>query len=1142
MNAELPAADGARPHEAAPRVHLLGLPRLEWPDGHHHLLQRRDAALLALLALEGAVPRSRAASRIWPDADSEGARNNLRQRLFRLRRTAERDLVSVGDVLRLADGIEHDLQPPAAPLGNAALDFDGELLGTLDYGDCAELADWVQAARERWRGARVQALVDMAGRLEEARDIEGALVHAQRLLDEDPLQEPAHRRVMRLHYLRGDRAQALAAYARLVDLLARELRAEPEPETRTLARLIEQGGALPHAAPRPLPPAVLRPPRLIGRERELQALEAAWHDGAAVVLLGEAGIGKSRLLGDFAATRGPQVAVGARASDAPVPYALLARLLRALPAPRALPDWARHELARLLPEWGAPPPGRLDPLHLRAATAALLADAVAQRPQRGPGAPAPLCIVVDDLHAADAATLELLPALLAESSDVRWLLGSRPLPEPAESTEAAAPTASGTPTPLATCLAALAALEQPPPRPFQLAPLDAAGVYTLVASLDLPGIDAQVWAPALWRRSGGNPLYLLETLRALLRDDHAASPGELPTPAPLARLIERRLDRLRPPALRLARLAALAGGDFDIELAAAVLGQHVLDLADPWRELQDAHIVREDAFAHDLVLEATRAAVPDTVARSLHGQIAAQLAARGVSSARVALHWQAAQHWREAARAHEAAAREALAASRRSDELAHRRLAVDAWLEAGAPDEAFRVRVDTLEALLLIETVDHAQTMSDGLLADARTDAQRLDAQLARAQTLLMAVQPAEALAAATTARTLAIAAHDARRERRAARYVAVALAQSGRADDAVNLLEPYRAGLSEDPGDDDAYAFWSDFSYVLHTARRLTRSVEALERAIAGSQARGDLAETFSTLSNLSGVKGNLGRLDEALVDAERAQRLGERLGEVGGVPAGSVEIHLGLLHAAGGHLGQALRHFDAALAMFSQAGQGTWATIACNHRANLMLQLGQITRAQQALPADDESVHRPTRSRRLVIASRIASALQHDPRPLLNEALTMLGEHGDPYGRLLAAIDGLRLAEPADAELQACALENEAERIEYLAVAVKARWYRIDALRRGGRLQQASQLAHQALAGLTRIKPWDMYLPEAWWIAHRVFSDSGEAPAANSVLATAHTWITAALQDVPAEFHDSFTQRNPVNRMLLAMAVTGR
>ena len=109
------------------------------------------------------------------------------------------------------------------------------------------------------------------------------------------------------------------------------------------------------------------------------------------------------------------------------------------------------------------------------------------------------------------------------------------------------------------------------------------------------------------------------------------------------------------------------------------------------------------------------------------------------------------------------------------------------------------------------------------------------------------------------------------------------------------------------------------------------------------------------------------------------------------------------------------------------------------------------------------------------------------------------------------------------------------DAERIEYVAVAIKARWYRIDALHRAGRLGPACTLASQALAALTRIKPWDMYLPEAWWIAHRVFSETGETPAADRVLATARAWITDALHDVPAEFRDSFVQRNPANRALL-------
>lgn len=1114
----------------APCIHLLGAPRLQWPDGRQQPLQRRDAALLALLAIDGPQARSRAAARVWPDADAEGARNNLRQRLFRLRRSVGRELVDGGDLLRLADGVTHDLAGSAARLAEDPLADTGELLGGLDYGDCAGLADWVEAAREHWRAQRTQVLAEAAARLEEARDHERALPFAQRLLDDNPLHEPAHRRLMRLHYLRGDRGAALAAYRALQALLTTEVQAEPEPETRALAHLIEQGGALGPVTARALPPAVLRPPRLIGRSAEWQALDTAWQEGAVALLAGEAGIGKSRLLGDFAAARGAAVGVGARPSDATVPYALVARLLRALPEAAALsaPPWARSELARLLPEWGAAPAGRLDLLRLRAAVVAVLdACAVAGTP----------CIVLDDLHFADAASLDALPALMAEVRDARWLLGTRPQAE-------AGPA-------LAACLATLAAQERPSLRVTTLAPLDAAAVFDLVVSLELPGIDATRWAPALWRRSGGNPLFLLEMLRAWLRDDAALSagaragpPGEWPSPAPLVRLIQRRLDQLSAPALRLARLAALAGGDFDIELAAAVLGQHVLDLADPWRELQDAHIAGDEGFAHDLVLDATRAAVPEAVARALQAQIAEQLARRGsVPAARVAAHWQASQRWPEAAAAHEAAARQALAASRRGDELAHRRQAAEAWLAAGAPDQAFRVRIEAFEAMLLVESVAQAQAQSDELLADARDDAQRLEAHLARAQTLLMAVRPDEALAAARAARALAMAAGDQRHERRAARYVAVALAQSQRADEAVELLEPYRTGLPEAPADDEAYGFWSDFSYVLHTARRLGRSVEALQRAIAGSEARGDLAETYSTLSNLAGVMGNLGRLDEALDGAERAERLGGRLGEVAGVPAGSVQLHLGLLHGAKGHLARALGHFEAAHDLFARAGHGTWVTIASNHRCNLLLTLGQLARVQQALPPDDEAEHRPTRSRRFIIAARLEAALQRDPRPLLGQALAALGEPGDPYGRLLAEIDHLPLEPPERAIEHALALEAEARRIEYLAIGAKAGWYRVDALRRAGRAADAAALAHEALAALPRVWPWDLYLPEAWWIACRALGQgpaAADRAAAEALRSDARRWVHAVAAELPPELRPGFLQRNPANRALLGGAVT--
>ena len=119
-------------------------------------LERKDAALLAVLALDGVAPRARLASLLWPDVGDTGARNSLRQRLLRLRRIADRDLVTGSDVLSLAPGVMHELKSPATRLGDAPDALEGELLGDLDYADCRELSDWVDTARARWlvRSAR----------------------------------------------------------------------------------------------------------------------------------------------------------------------------------------------------------------------------------------------------------------------------------------------------------------------------------------------------------------------------------------------------------------------------------------------------------------------------------------------------------------------------------------------------------------------------------------------------------------------------------------------------------------------------------------------------------------------------------------------------------------------------------------------------------------------------------------------------------------------------------------------------------------------------------------------------------------------------------------------------------------------------
>ena len=116
------------------------------------------------------------------------------------------------------------------------------------------------------RRARGAALVELADMAERARDYADALSHAQELLALEPLSEAAHRRVMRLHYLRGDRAAALLAFDRCEQLLKDEVGAKPSADTLALLATIEQSAASPTAVVSLLPTGRARyPPRCNGR-------------------------------------------------------------------------------------------------------------------------------------------------------------------------------------------------------------------------------------------------------------------------------------------------------------------------------------------------------------------------------------------------------------------------------------------------------------------------------------------------------------------------------------------------------------------------------------------------------------------------------------------------------------------------------------------------------------------------------------------------------------------------------------------------------------------------------------------------------------------------------------------------------------
>jgi DNA-binding SARP family transcriptional activator len=727
------STDRARTH-----VRLLGDPALLGANGSVRALERRSAGLLALVSLEPGVTRARAAALLWPDSD--GARQALRQQIARFKRTHGTALIEGDDALFIADDVSVDVRHDDAAPDNAT----GELLGTLHFDDCPDFALWLEGRRQLRRGQSSADLTQQLAAAEAAGDLDGAVRLAEQMMLTDSDSEAYHRTLMRLHYLRGDIAKAQRIYDRLARQLRLRYGARPSAETEALARALRTALTPARAAPvaASVPVTVLRPPRMIGRQRELSALRAAQAERRVALLLGEPGLGKSRLLAELTANAPRCAQAAGRPGDAGVPYATLVRLLRAVLAARpdvmAAGDERRTALARLLPELAPalPLPADGQRVLLHGAVEGALASAGLD------------AIVIDDLHFADDASCEMLQALIDADAlaDLRWTLAQRP---------GEGPTAAAR---LRDTLEEAGRLDV-----VRLAPLDVSEMAELIDSLGLPELDGAALAPMLVRHTGGNPLYALETLKhglALgLSRDGALNLCKLPLPDSVGALIERRLRQLPERALSLARVAAVAGVDFSIALAEDVTGVRAVELASAWAELEAAQVLREQAFAHDLVQDAVLRSIPAPIARHLHGAVAAFLERGGGVAARVAAHWLAAGRDVEAAAALERASAQVLAAGRAAEAGRFLREAAAACDRLGEADRAFDLLFHAAYTVSLAVSIDDFEPLAAELLTRARNDAQRAAALLTRVHVLLVRDQydaaraPAEqALAAARRA------------------------------------------------------------------------------------------------------------------------------------------------------------------------------------------------------------------------------------------------------------------------------------------------------------------------------------------------------------------------------------------------------
>lgn len=708
-------------------LRLLGAPRAEHPAGELRFPDRKCIALLAVLALDGPCTRARMATLLWSEQNDADARRNLRRELHRLREAGFEALVAAdGDLLQLRDGVEVDAtafnQPPQtdtpADTSRWLAAYGGELLQGFDLAGAAAFNDWLVARRDalaqRWRAAAEAH----CGTLQAAGDLRAALGLACELLQHDTLQEAHYRRAMSLHAALGEREAALALYERCRRQLGRELGLKPLALTVALADQIRSGAfdaapgtraAAPRPAPAPVPALQTLPEApLVGRDVLLATLKRALAQHPLVVLRGEAGLGKSGVLQALAAATPGARLHAARSSDRRVPFAALVRWLRgAAPLPDA-PAWVQAELARLLPEWGEPPPPiTTDAERLR------LYEAVRVVWTSSLGGVT--LHLFDDWHFVDEASAQWWS----------WWQGQRdagPALLVAERPGQASPETAGV---LAEALVTSGGSAH------DLPPLDGAALFQLVRQLS--GTERpERFAHRLWQATAGHPLYALQTLQHLLHteviridehglwhtpfDDATADYRELPIAPSVQAALLQRVSSLAEGPRRLIEAASLAGDDISLPLTAAACALGEWDAVQALEAaLQARVLLRHDdkagtyRFAHDLFAQTVAAALSPERRRLLHRAIGQWLAHEGAAPARVADHLEQAAHTAaERAMACDWRLR-ALAASRQRMALGDVLLQADRVLALSpAGDAAVRAHLGRSSALLARSEGDQA--------------------------------------------------------------------------------------------------------------------------------------------------------------------------------------------------------------------------------------------------------------------------------------------------------------------------------------------------------------------------------------------------------------------------------------------------
>ncbi len=446
-----------------------------------------------------------------------------------------------------------------------------------------------------------------------------AVFWAEKAISIDDYDEEAHFLLLRSLLYSGKRKEGHEYYLAIKDIFIEEWGGDFVKRIHDLGREFAQEK---QASPEQAPPkwAIRTSAHLpfVGQEDALRKMQQNYRRGKVSLILGEAGAGKTRLVQEFYQSleiKPDLLLVPCHLADEHIPYQPLTKMLRDSVGEefwRKLPATWVEPIVMLLPELRNLRDDLREDAGISYAKPVLfeaiknLLDLVAKEQ--------PSLFFVDDIQWADGATITLLAYLLQQSSfatqNMRLVITSRVEEQNQEFNDFLLPSS------------------MPSLKKIEVRRLDEKNIADLAFHF-LQEELSPIASANLLRETGGNPFFVLEILTAIWALPARGNlEGDLPVPASIKSLIERRLENISDAAKKLLYIAAILGNSFEFSLLEKAIDTSLDETLFVMEELEDAQLIREEkksvlkyAFVHEKIRETLIDSLSPIQSRLLHKKV-----------------------------------------------------------------------------------------------------------------------------------------------------------------------------------------------------------------------------------------------------------------------------------------------------------------------------------------------------------------------------------------------------------------------------------------------------------------------------------------------------------------------------------------